>query len=485
MRGLAPERARMLEAMEEARARTYVLVEPLSEADYRGVHHPVLGPIAWDVAHIGQQEDQWLVQTLGHRPETRSGFNELYDAYKQPRDRRAALPLLTLEEVREYHDEVRASVIDVMSERRDEGGFGGASAGAGSGAHGDSGGSESILREQNFEAALWKDLFVHHMVWIHEHQHNETMLQHLQAMEGGRYRAPLRLPAPPYPVQPPRRRSDGFAYIVGTKFPMGVAAHTVGTFDNEWPQHVAEVGSFWLARAPATNGQFLAFVEAGGYADAQWWHPEGWAFVEAEKLAHPAYWRHDKKGWSLRVMDDRMGLPLDRPVCNISWYEADAFARWAGCRLPTEAEWERAATWDPHSRTKRAFPWGHDAVTRAHANTDHFRYGTDPVGTHPEGVSPEGVHQLIGDVWEWTSSAFEPYPGFVACPYEDYSARFFDGQYKVLRGGSWASRPGCGFGTFRNWDWPIRRQIFAGVRLAADAPDPAQSPTPRYLIEDT
>lgn len=448
-KGLTPERARVLESLEEARERTYRLVTPLKDADYKRAHHPVMGPVAWDVAHMGQQEDLWLVQTLGAAPETRAGYNDRYDAYRNPRSTRAALPLLSLEEVHAYHDEVRANVVDVLGRV-----------------------------QAPPDDPLWAGLYAHWMIVLHEHQHDETILQHLQSMASGTYRPPGHLPAP----MPVSRADDlsGFAYHPGGRFQMGVPRHTPRTYDNEWPVHDVDLAPFWLQRTPVTNGQFLRFVEAGGYDDPAWWHDDGWAMVQEEGYGHPMYWGRDDRGWTLRVMDDTFALPLDRPVANVSWYEADAFARWAGCRLPSEAEWEYAATMAPDGK-RRMYPWGDDEPTRAHANLDHFRYTTDPVGSHPDGASPFGVHQLVGDVWEWTRDLFAPYPGYEAFPYRDYSERFYDGRYRVLRGGSWASRPGLRFGTFRNWDWPIRRQIFAGLRLAADAPDPDSFPEPEAL----
>jgi iron(II)-dependent oxidoreductase len=167
-------------------------------------------------------------------------------------------------------------------------------------------------------------------------------------------------------------------------------------------------------------------------------------------------------------MDRVEPLPLDHPVCHVCFWEAEAYARWAGKRLPTEFEWEAAARFDPSSGRVRAFPWGDVPATPDVANVDQLTFGTTPVDSWPDNVSPIGAYGLIGDVWEWTSSCFEAYPGYATFPYPEYSEVFFGDEYRVLRGGSWATRTGATRSTFRNWDYPIRRQIFAGFRCARD-----------------
>jgi len=192
-------------------------------------------------------------------------------------------------------------------------------------------------------------------------------------------------------------------------------------------------------------------------------------WLAESKAVAPKYWKRDGSVWTERVMD--LSRPIDptRPVCHVCFYEAEAFARWDGKRLPTETEWEAAASWDPAVNAAREFPWGDGIEGSRQANIDQLAFDTAPVGAFPMNVSPSGCYGMIGDVWEWTSSDFTGYPGFTSFPYKEYSEEFFGTGYKVLRGGSWATRPGAIRNTFRNWDYPIRRQIFSGFRCARDA----------------
>ena len=241
-------------------------------------------------------------------------------------------------------------------------------------------------------------------------------------------------------------------------------------FDNEQPQHKVYLKPFKLASRLVTCGEYLDFMRDGGYERAELWTRAGWRWLQEAQVHAPKHWDRDADGtWMTRSMDRIAPVAVDHPVIHVCYHEADAFARWAGKRLPTEYEWEVAASWDPAARIPRAYPWGDDEPTRAHANVDQLSFGTAPIGAYPCNVSPLGCYGMIGDAWEWTSSDFHGYPGFRAFPYAEYSETFFGTDYKVLRGGSWATRPGAIRNTFRNWDFPIRRQIFSGFRCARDA----------------
>jgi iron(II)-dependent oxidoreductase len=242
-------------------------------------------------------------------------------------------------------------------------------------------------------------------------------------------------------------------------------------YDNERGAFEVELAPFAIDRHPVTNRQWLAFVDGGGYRAESVWGAAGWAWRQEEQLRAPLFWRPEGDGaWSVLRFGRRLDLVdlLDEPVQHVCWHEADAFARWAGRRLPTEAEWEAAARWDPAAGRARRYPWGDALPTADRANLGQRRDGPDPIGSHRSGVGPTGVHGLIGDVWEWTSSSFTPHPGFEAFPYREYSEAFWGDGYKVLRGGSWAADHLAVRGTFRNWDLPIRRQIFCGLRTARD-----------------
>jgi iron(II)-dependent oxidoreductase len=200
-----------------------------------------------------------------------------------------------------------------------------------------------------------------------------------------------------------------------------------------------------------TNGAYAEFVADGGYDDPRHWTEDAWAWRVEQDAQHPQFWIRDGDGWTRRRYGRIEPLPDREPVQHVCWYEADAYARWRGARLPTEAEWEKAAQgarW-PVERTAR--------------------FGPDEVGAHPEAASAAGCLDMLGGVWEWTASDFGGYPGFRSFPYREYSEVFFGPEYKVLRGGSWATDPIACSVTFRNWDFPIRRQIFAGFRCATDA----------------
>ena len=240
-------------------------------------------------------------------------------------------------------------------------------------------------------------------------------------------------------------------------------------YDNEREQHRVHLAPFWIDLHPVTNGDFESFIAADGYSTRDYWSDAGWKWVQDSGAFAPKYWQRADAGWVTRSMDQVGPIYPSHPVCHVCYYEAEAFARFAGKRLPTEMEWEAAASWDPESGIKSTFPWGEDAVTKDLANVDQLSFGTAPVGSYPQNVSPIGCYGMIGDVWEWTSSDFLPYPGFESFPYKEYSEAFFGSEYKVLRGGSWATRPGAVRNTFRNWDYPIRRQIFSGFRCARDA----------------
>jgi iron(II)-dependent oxidoreductase len=365
-------RAEILDAMQAVRRRTLDLVGHLPPADLERQVDPIMSPLVWDLAHIAAYEDLWLVHRFAGQPLLRPDLAARYDAFETPRTVRGEIEILDTAGAHAYLADVRERAIGTMN------------------GHG-------------------PDPVLHEMVLRHELQHTETMRQ---AMELGG------LLAPGEPALRPLPAAGGeWITVPAGPFRMG-ARDGRFAYDNERPTHAVDVPAFRIARRPVTNGTWMRFVEGGGYERREWWSDEGWAWKEEYDITHPA--------------GVAAGHP-DAPVSHVSWFEADAFARARGARLPTEAEWEKAAT-----------------SARGH------------------GGAPGGIDG-VGQVWEWTASEFAGYPGFVAHPYREYSEVFFGRGYRVLRGGSWATDARVAAPTFRNWDLPQRRQIFAGVRLATDA----------------
>ncbi|GHE94912.1 ergothioneine biosynthesis protein EgtB [Streptomyces griseoluteus] len=423
-------RERLLASLVTARDRTTLLTSCVGDPDLTAQHSPLMSPLVWDLAHIGNQEELWLLRNVGGREAMRPDIDVLYDAFEHPRSERPSLPLLSPEEARKYAAEVRGRALDLLESADFEGG--------------------SRLTEAGFAFG---------MIAQHEQQHDETMLITHQLRTGpAALTAPAHEPVPPY-------TGPAEVLVPGGPFTMGTSTEP-WALDNERPAHVREVAPFWIDTVPVTNAAYQAFIADGGYETERWWTPEGWAHVRRNSLKAPLYWRREGSQWLRRRFGVTEVVPPAEPVLHVCWYEADAYARWAGRRLPTEAEWEKAARHDPVTGRSTRYPWGDADPGPEHANLGQRHLSPAPVGSYPAGQSPLGVRQLIGDVWEWTSSDLEPYPGFAAFPYREYSEVFFGPEYKVLRGGSFAVDAVACRGTFRNWDYPIRRQIFAGFRTA-------------------
>ena len=395
---LADPKQRIADRLAEARQHTLDLLAPLTEEQMQRIYTPLLSPLIWDLGHIASFEDLWLVQTIGGREPLRGELGDLYDAIEQPRDGRGELPILSGAELGRYLGAVRARTLEVLEEVELDG-----------------------------PDALLADGYVYELVLAHEAQHNETMLQLIQ-MTGH------------YAPQNPRSRPAATASIGPEMIRLETAEHEIGAhaygfaYDNERGCHVRSVAGFEIDRLPVTNAQFAAFI----------------ADTNAEV---PLYWSRDGAGgWVRTTMGRTRELEPDDPVCHVDAAQAEAYAAWAGKRLPSEFEWEVAAAGADSRR----------------ANLGGLGFGTHPAAASPQAGSTAGALAVLGDVWEWTASAFAAYPGFRAHPYREYSEVFFGDAYRVLRGGSWASGRDMIRTTFRNWDHPERRQIFAGFRCARD-----------------
>lgn len=406
-----------------SRERSLALLAPLDDVDLTRQVSPLMSPLVWDLAHIGNYEELWLLRAVAGVQPLRPEIDSLYDAFEHPRAERPSLPLLGPADARAYLSGVRNHVLDVLDRTPLEG------------------------------RPLLRDGFVWRMVVQHEHMHDETMLATLQ-LRGGERTLP---PDAPLPVGRQIAWHDDVLVPAGP-FTMGTSTDP-WALDNERPAHLRELPDFRIDRVPVSNRQYAAFVEAGGYDDPRLWSDRGWAHLQESGRRAPMTWAYDG-GWTCTRFGVVQEVVPDEPVQHVCFFEAEAYARWAGRRLPSEAEWEKAAG-------PGRWPWGDADPTPAHANLGQRAARPAPVGAYPAGASPYGVEQLVGDVWEWTSSGFDPYPGTRAFPYREYSDVFYGGDFRVLRGGSWATHPTAARTTFRNWDLPIRRQVFAGFRTCA------------------
>jgi iron(II)-dependent oxidoreductase len=368
----SPTRQSIAALLGEARARTLALIGPVGDELLNKVYSELLSPLAWDLGHIANFEELWLVQKVGARPPLHGDLGRFYDAIENPRRERGELPILRDEDLRAYMGEVRERTLEVLD---------GVDVGPDS--------ADPLLREG----------FVYEMLVAHELQHQETMLQLLQMLD-----VPYRpAEADPEPFAPAPVSGDaGSVRVEAGTYEIGAPARGFA-YDNERPAHTVELAAFEIDRTPVTNATYIEFMGETG-------------------VDPPMYWQRDGDAWVRTAMGVTVPVDPARPVIHVSWEEADALARWAGKRLPSEFEWEAA------------------------------RPRLDGVG----------------GVWEWTSSDFLAYPGFEAFPYEEYSKVFFGDTYKVLRGASWATHPRVARPSFRNWDLPQRRQIFAGIRLAKE-----------------
>ncbi len=448
------------------RARTMRIVAPLEIEDYVIQTAEFMSPPRWHVGHTSWFFESLLQSHLpGYQPYSEDFlfyFNSYYEGFgaRIERAKRGTKSRPTVHATLEYRRHIDDLMIEFLEKLAD---------------HPQSDRVRSLVR----------------LGLEHEMQHQELLVYDIKHLLCDLYKPEVK-PAPAAP-----QTVDGMAEVEGGLFWLGYGAEKLMygsgaagesstpaglprraprppavpgfAFDNEKPAHQVFIGDFAIDRAPVSNGDFLQFIRNGGYRDFRWWFSEGWQVVSKEQWQAPLYWEVHDGQWMIR---DFNGLhpvesKADEPVSHVSYYEASAYAKWAGKRLPTETEWEKAACFDPTTGNRRAFPWGDDVADQSKANLlENEFWGVAPMGAFPGGQSPYGCQQMIGDVWEWTGSDYGPYPGFKS-EFDEYNDKWFVNQ-KVLRGGSYATTQLHIRSTYRNFFHAHERWMISGFRCAKD-----------------
>ncbi len=412
--------------LDEARQRTLALAAQFEGEQWLGPKLRIVNPPLWEIGHLGWFEERWCLRQRG----CSSGFlpsnaDALYDSSKVTHDTRWGLQLPTVRKTLDMLAGIRSSVHEQFSQ------------------HGD-----------NADLRYFVQLSA-----LHEEMHCEAFTYTRQTHGYSEPCAKKRIPG--------GNDCSGDVEIPGGRFVLGAEKNGQFVFDNEKWGHAVEVLPFRMSRTQVTNAQFAEFVEAGGYCNPDWWNKEGRKWLTVTRSQHPLYWRPGGRGWVHLRYDHTEPLVEDEPVIHINWHEAAAWCRWAGRRLPTESEWEFAASTVPgEPGLKRRYPWGNELPSTSRANLHGAAGYTAPVDAFADGDSAWGIRQMIGNVWEWTADWFQPYPGFVRDPYAEYSKPWF-GNHKVLRGGCHATRACLIRNTLRNFYTPDRRDVFAGFRTCA------------------
>jgi len=460
---MQPERinisaADLVRLLKDARKRTLELVADLDDEQMIGPRLAIVNPPLWEIGHIAWTQEFWALRHLRGQKPLVEGADALYNSTDVAHDTRWELLLPSREQTLSHMDDVLSRVAESLGSRDPS--------------------SEEI--------------YFHLLVLFHEDMHDEALAYTRQTLG---YAPPkLSVAQQNTAAQLSGGTVSGDVEIPGGTFMLGAASGAPFVFDNEKWAHAVDIKPFRIARDAVTNGEFAAFVDDGGYCRREFWSEEGWRWLESggspaldrsfsqffkrdqgydappslQKAEHPVYWKKESNGrWLQRIFDQHAPLRKDFPIMHVNWYEAEAYCKWARRRLPTEAEWELAAAGEPRNKEiKRNFPWGGESPTPERANLDGRALGLVAAGALPEGDSAFGCRQMIGNVWEWTASDFQPYPGFVVDPYKEYSEPWF-GTHKVLRGGCWATRARLIRNTWRNFYTPDRRDVCAGFRTCA------------------
>ena len=426
----------------DARRRTLDLIEDLDDEQLLGPRLPIVNPLLWEIGHLAWFCEKWVLRHAGKQAALWADADALYDSAAVSHASRWDLPLPSRENTLDYLRQVH----------------------------------DRVLNELHCSPSSTTRYFVLLSIF-HEDMHGEAFLYTRQTL--GYPRPSLTIAGNDKtimvgldkPLQEDGGALPGDAAVRGGTFLLGATADEPFVFDNEKWAHPVDLESFAIARAPVTQAEFTAFVEAGGYSTLEFWSEAGWRWRQNAQARQPLYWRREGSEWLRRDFDRWVPLEPHRPIIHVNWHEAEAYCRGAGRRLPTEAVWEAAAAGGRElTAPKRRFPWGDEAPSPSRAQLDGYRLGCRNVAELPAGDSFCGCRQMIGNVWEWTASDFAPYPGFVADPYREYSEPWFGSHKRFCAGGAWPTRARLLHNTWRNFYLPDRRDIWAGFRTCAMRP---------------
>jgi ergothioneine biosynthesis protein EgtB len=436
----------------QVRARTMEIVAPLEIEDYVIQTAEFMSPPRWHIGHTS-----WFFETVlqaykpGYRVYSEDYlfyFNSYYEGFgvRIERPKRGTKSRPTVKDTIAYRNHIDDQVLSLLQS------------------------PESLPNAETVLSLVRLGL-------EHEMQHQELLVYDIKHLLCDQFNPPMK------PLPRPAITVEGMAEVEGGLFWLGYtdqsgdkSPHSKETpnsmrfaFDNEKPAHQVFLQDFAIDKAPVSNEQFLEFIHDGGYQNFRWWFSEGWEAVNREHWRAPLYWEQHDGEWMIRDFSGLHSIASrnNDPVSHVSFFEASAFAKWAGKRLPTEAEWEKAACYDARRKTRNAFPWGDGSPTSGNANLfENGLWSVAPVGAFPQGASAYGCQQMIGDVWEWTTSDYVPYPGFKS-EFDEYNDKWFVNQ-KVLRGGSFATPQLHIRATYRNFFHAHERWMTSGFRCARD-----------------
>ena len=431
---------KLLNQFLKIREQTIEIVRPLETEDFVVQTEAFMSPPRWHLGHLSWFYDQLLRKHYsGYKP-YKENFDFYFNSYYLTfgklfnKSRRGTISRPTVKETLEYWYWVNEEVNKYLSSM------------------------------SKIPANIY-DLFI--LGFNHEYQHQELMVYDIQHLLADKYN-PVELKE--YPV-PSSAFKNEMIKISGGIFEMGfdrILFKDIFAYDIEMPVHKVYLNDYQIDKYPVTNGDFTEFINDNGYGNFKFWLSEGWDTVNNENWKAPLYWQKADNGEWIKIDfrgEKKIKDIANEPVTNVSYFEADAYAKWEGKRLPTEAEWEKAASFDEDNACNRLFPWGNNLPTDINANLFESKlWGTASINSYPEGKSYYGCHQMIGDMWEWTSSEFMPYPGFKS-GFDEYNDKWFNNQ-KVLRGGSFGTSKYSTKNTYRNFFRTNERWLISGFRCA-------------------